>query len=155
MTSLPKRKQLRIKDFDYSDAGAYFVTICTSDRRKVFWSDCRGELCSPENLPLSEVGLIVDREISKIKFVYNNVIVDKYCIMPDHIHLILRIESDENGRTQFAPTLSRIIKQFKGAITKQIGKSVWQRSFYDHKIRNHEDYLEIWEYIENNPCKYL
>lgn len=155
MTSLPKRKQLRIKDFDYSDAGAYFVTICTSDRRKVFWSDCRGELCSPENLPLSETGLIVNKEISKLEFVYNNVNVDKYCIMPDHIHLILRIESEENGRTQFAPTLSRIIKQFKGAITKQIGKSVWQRSFYDHKIRNHEDYLEIWEYIENNPCKYL
>ncbi len=155
MTSLPKRKQLRIKDFDYSDAGAYFVTICTSDRRKVFWSDCRGELCSPENLPLSETGLIVNKEISKLEFIYNNVNVDKYCIMPDHIHLILRIESEENGRTQFAPTLSRIIKQFKGAITKQIGKSVWQRSFYDHKIRNHEDYLEIWEYIENNPCKYL
>ena len=151
---LPRRKSNRLKDYDYS-TGAYFVTICTANRRKVFWSECRGELCSPENLPLSEVGLIVDREISKIKFVYNNVIVDKYCIMPDHIHLILRIESDENGRTQFAPTLSRVIKQFKGSITKQIGKSVWQKSFYDHGIRNKKDYDEIWEYIENNPLKYL
>ena len=68
--------------------------------------------------------------------------------------MILVIDTDENGRTQFAPTVSRIIKQFKGSITKQVGKPIWQKSFYDHRIRNQQDYDEIWQYIENNPLKY-
>ena len=74
--------------------------------------------------------------------------------MPDHIHFIISIMTDENGRTQFAPTISRAIKQFKGSLTKQIGRPIWQKSFYDHGIRNQQDYDEIWEYIENNPLKY-
>ena len=74
--------------------------------------------------------------------------------MPDHIHLIISINSDEFGRTQFAPTISRVIKQFKGSITKQIGRSVWQKSFYEHTIRNSSDFKEIWQYVENNPLKY-
>jgi len=74
--------------------------------------------------------------------------------MPDHIHFIISIHTDENGRTQFAPTISRVMKQFKRSITKQIGRSIWQKSFHDHGIRNQQDYDEIWEYIENNPLKY-
>ena len=71
--------------------------------------------------------------------------------MPNHIHLIVVIQ---NGRTQFAPTISRIIKQFKGKITKQVGFCIWQKSFYDHVIRDEKDYLRICEYIENNPVKW-
>lgn len=74
--------------------------------------------------------------------------------MPDHIHMIIFIMPNENGRTQFAPTLSRIIKQFKGSITKQIGFSIWQKSFNDHIIRNEKSYLEIWKYIDGNPLKF-
>ena len=171
---LPKRKQIRIKDYDYSTPGAYFITVCTANREKIFWSDRRGELCSPAyniqtgdqrsplRIELSDVGKIVDAEIQKINTVYDAVRVDKYCIMPDHIHMILVIDTDENGRTcrgelrspACAPTISRVIKQFKGSITKQIGRPVWQKSFYDHGIRNQQDYDEIWEYIENNPLKY-
>ena len=154
MQELPKRKVIRIKDFDYSTPGAYFITVCTANREEIFWSDRRGELCSPANVPLSDIGLIVDNEIKKLDSVYNAVTVEKYCIMPDHIHLILSIRADENGRTQFAPTISRVIKQFKGSITKRIGRTIWQKSFYDHGIRNQRDYDEIWEYIENNPLKY-
>ena len=86
--------------------------------------------------------------------IYDSVRVDKYCIMPDHIHFILYIDTDETGRTQFAPTISRVTKQFKGSITKQVGRPIWQKSFYDHGIRNQQDYKEIGEYIENNPLKY-
>ena len=134
--------------------------------KKIFWSDRRGELCSPADnvktgdqrsplrVELSDVGKIVDAEIQKINTVYDAVCVDKYCIMPDHIHFILSIDTDENGRTQFAPTISRVIKQFKGSISKQVGRPIWQKSFYDHGIRNQQDYDEIWAYIENNPLKY-
>ena len=68
--------------------------------------------------------------------------------------MILTIDTAADGRTQFAPTVSRVMKQFKGSITKQIGRSVWQKSFYEHGIRNQQDYDEIWEYIHNNPRKY-
>ena len=154
MNNLPKRKPIRIEDYDYSTPGAYFITVCTANREKIFWSDRRGELRSPANVPLSDIGMIVDNEIQKLNTVYDSVRVDKYCIMPDHIHMILTIELDEYRRTQFAPTISRVIKQFKGSITKQVGMPIWQKSFYDHGIRNQQDYNEIWQYIENNPLKY-
>ena len=167
MTEFPKRKSIRIEDYDYSTPGAYFITVCTANREKIFWSDRRGELCSPADtaLPgdhrsplrveLSEIGKTVDREILKLNTIYSAVHVDKYCIMPDHIHLIISIDAEEDGRTQFAPTISRVIKQFKGSLTKQIGRPIWQKSFYEHGIRNQQDYYEIWEYIENNPLKYV
>ncbi len=155
MTELPQRKSIRIYDYDYSTPGAYFITICTANREKAFWSARRGELCSPANIPLSGTGKLVDREIQKLNSVYYAVRVDKYCIMPDHVHILLLIDSDTDGQPQVAPTVSRIIKQFKGSITKQIGRSIWQRSFYEHIVRTQQDYAEIWEYIENNPLKYL
>ena len=154
-SQLPKRKTIRLPDYDYSLPGAYFITVCTANREKLFWSDYRrGELCSPA-VTLTNIGLIVDNEIQKINTIYDAVHVDKYCIMPDHIHFIISISADENGRTQFAPTVSQVIKQFKGSITKQIGKPVWQKSFYDHTIRNQQDYNEIWQYIDNNCLKYI
>ena len=155
MTNIPNRKQNRIEDHDYSSPGAYFITICVKDRIKIFWSARRGELCSPAKIPLSDIGILVDNEIQKLNSIYTAVTVDKYCIMPDHIHLILTIHSDKYGRTQFAPTISRVLKQFKGSITKQLGYSIWQKSFYDHGIRNRHDYDEIYKYIENNPLKYI
>ena len=152
---LPKRKTMRAESCDYSATGAYFVTLCAANREKIFWSDCRGELCSPADVKLANIGIIVDNEIQKLDSVYHAVSVDKYCIMPDHIHIILSIHTDEKGRTQFSPTISRALKQFKGAVTKQVGKPIWQKSFFDHVIRNQQDYDEIWKYIENNPLKYL
>ncbi len=154
MNTLPKRKQIRIENYDYATPGAYFITICTANRQKIFWAHRRGELCSPDNVWLSDIGVVVDKEIQKISTVYETVDVDKYCIMPDHIHLLLVIKAGTDGRTQFAPTISRVVKQFKGALTKQIGRPIWQKSFYEHGIRNQQDYDEIWEYIENNPLKY-
>ena len=154
MMDLPQRKSIRIANYDYSSPGAYFITVCTANREKIFWSSRRGELCSPADVALSDIGIIVDDEIQKLNSIYDAVRIDKYCIMPDHIHMILVIDTDANGRTQFAPTISRIIKQFKGSITKQIRKPIWQKSFYEHGIRNQPDYDEIWTYIENNPLKY-
>lgn len=154
MDKLPKRKRLRVEDLDYSAPGAYFITVCTAKGEKILWSYCRGELCSPADTPLSHIGIIVNKELLKLNTVYAALRVDKYCIMPDHIHMILSIDTDADGRPQVAPTISRVIQQFKGAVTKQAGRSVWQKSFYDHGIRNQQDYAEIGEYIENNPLKY-
>ena len=122
MNELPKRKHIRIEDYDYSTPGAYFITVCTANREKIFWSDRRGELCSPANVPLSDIGIIVDNEIKKLYSVYDAVRVDKYCIMPDHIHFILSIDTDENGRTQFAPTISKVME----AIQRLDCQTGWQ-----------------------------
>ena len=81
--------------------------------------------------------------------------VDNYAIMPNHIHLLLQIHSDVDGRPMAAPTISTVVNQMKGAVSKEIGHSVWQKGFHDHVIRGEEDYREIWQYIEGNPGKWM
>lgn len=148
---LPMRKKLRLEGYDYSSGGAYFVTICTNNRKHIFWDVGANCVRPHEPIPLSPIGRLIDDEIQKLNSVYENVFVDKYCIMPDHIHMILMIETDESRRTQFAPTISRVIKQFKGAISKQVGYSFWQKGFVDRIIRDDKMYQGIWKYIDENP----
>ena len=82
--------------------------------------------------------------------------IDTYVIMPNHVHMIVQIESEDGPMWASAPTqsVSARIRSFKTLVSKQIGTSIWQRSFYDHVIRNEEDYLHIWQYIDNNPAKW-
>lgn len=115
---LTKRKKIRLGGYDYSSCGAYFVTICITDKHKLLWNVGANCVRLHETPPLSDIGKTIDAEIQRLDSIYVNVAVEKYCIMPDHIHMILFIVPDESGRTQFAPTLSRIIKQFKGSIMK-------------------------------------
>ncbi len=142
------RKRIRLPNYDYSSCGVYFLTICTRNRDHIFWRT--GAQMDPAEVYLSEVGELVCSEIRKISSVYPAVSIDKYCIMPDHIHLLLRICAMQST----VPSVSRIVQQFKGSITKQLGKSIWQKSYMDHVIRNEADYLVRWNYIENNPVKY-
>ena len=154
MTNLLKRQSIRIGDYDYSTPGAYFITVCTANREKIFWNSVGADIIRPQNLPLSSIGKIVEQGILQMESHYQNVTVDKYCVMPDHVHLILRIESDMDGRMISAPTVSTIVGSMKRWVSRQIGRPIWQKSFYDHGIRNQQDYNEIWQYIENNPLKY-
>ena len=149
-----RRNRIRLENYDYSSDGAYFITICIGKNDISLWetvaANCVRQNVTPE---LSVIGKLIDKEILKIETIYDSITVDKYCIMPDHIHMILFI--DTKCRTQFAPTISRVVKQFKGAVTKQLGFSIWQKSFNDKIIRNEKAYLEIWRYIDENPIKYL
>lgn len=161
------RKNLRLDNYDYSQNGAYFVTVCTKNRVCLFWqqqnkyppiepnSPVVGANCvrPQKRIQLSEYGKIVKNELYKINSIYDNTIkISKFVIMPNHIHMIIDIDNPNIGRTQFAPTISRVIKQFKGKVTKQIGFSPWQRSYNDHIIRNRNEYAAYWRYIENNPA---
>ena len=149
----PSRKNIRLENYDYSTAGYYFITICTKDKAETLSNIVVGANCVRPKL--SEVGKVIEYEMQKLTNIYERVCVDKYVIMPNHVHLIIIISDDINsGRTQFAPTLPRIIKQFKGSITKQLGRKIWQSSFYDRIIRNEKEYLQICKYIENNPIKW-
>ena len=105
-------------------------------------------------LPLTRNGQIVEQAINNITSHYSNVIVEKYCIMPNHIHLLLLFLPDENGRIISAPTLSTVIGQMKRWVSKEIGKSIWQKSYIDRIIDSDKAYEAVWQYIDNNPRKW-
>lgn len=148
----PERKKIRLQEYDYSTAGAYFITICVKDRRRILWDSVGADSIRPNSFRLSEYGLIVETAIKNISVYYENISVDKFSIMPDHIHLII---SSTDGRMISAPTMSRVVGQMKRWVSKESGISFWQKSYYDHIIRNENDYAEIWEYIERNPQMWI
>lgn len=125
--------------------------ICTKNRKSLFWSVGTIFDRQQKESKLTEIGEIIDSEISRLSDIYEYIAIDKYVIMPNHVHMIIMIHG---GRPEVAPTLSRVIQQFKGAVSKQAGFPVWQKSFYDHIIRDENDYLEIWDYIDTNPAKW-
>ena len=153
---LPTRKNTRLKNFDYSYEGAYFITICTQNHAQIL-SEIVGE-GSP--LPqLTHQGEIAEKIILSVNQKYPTVKVDKFVIMPNHIHIIFVIDS--NGRGNPSPTISTVIGWLKYSITKTINQyfgkgqnKIFQRSFYDHIIRDRDDYLKIWNYIDQNPHKW-
>lgn len=151
---LPQRKPNRLPCFDYSIPGAYFITICTKERKCVFWDNVGASIARPQKPTLSWCGRIVDAAIRSIPTHYPAITMDHYVVMPNHIHLLLQINTDRDGRPMVAPTISCIVQQFKGVVTKQIGYSIWQKLFHDHVIRGENDYLKIWQYIDDNPAKW-
>ena len=151
---LPKRKQNRLTKYDYSTPNAYFITICTKNRKNLFWRDAEIIIDRPKNVLLADLGIIVQRSIENISKHYPAISVDHYVIMPNHIHLLLQINTDVSGRSMIAPTISTVVRLMKGTVTKQAGFPVWQKGFYDHVIRNDNDYRDIWNYIEGNPSKW-
>ena len=151
---LPKRKQKRLTEYDYSTPNAYFITVCTAKRKNLFWKDVGAVIDRPKNVPLTNLGIIAQRSIENITIHYSAISVDHYVIMPNHIHLLLQINTDADGRSMIAPTISTVVRLMKGTVSKQAGFPVWQKGFYDHVIRNEKDYREIWNYIEDNPTKW-
>ena len=144
--------------------GMYFITICTHKKLPLF-----GEIKN-KKMRLNNLGKIVDREVLKIASHYQNIQIDKYIIMPNHIHMIIAIlETDENNtmeRINPFPTIKydipNVIGKFKAGVTRNAGnafmhsakKGIWQRSFHDHIIHGEKDYQKLWEYIDTNPLKW-
>ena len=151
---MPSRKQNRLAEYDYSSPNAYFLTICTNDRKNLFWRDVGAISDRPEDVPLTSLGELVRQCIENIPGHYPSVTVDHFVIMPNHIHLLLQIHASPDGRSMSAPTISRVLRLMKYTVSKQVGFPVWQKGFYDHVIRNADDYRDIWNYIEQNPAKW-
>jgi len=134
------RKRNRIPNFDYSLPNYYYLTLCTHNRNCYFGK--------PDQL--NDIGITVKSHIERLDTSYPQVRVDKYVVMPNHIHMILVLEGKKT------PEIPHIISQFKGAVSKEIrkkypGLQLWQRSYYDHVIRDQLGYEQIWLYIEGNP----
>ena len=139
MADLPKRKPLRLKGHDYSETGAYFLTVCTQDKKHIL-STVVADPGNAAAVRLKPIGKIAESCIKTIPG------IDKYVIMPNHIHMIIQ---KTNGKS-----ISSDIRSFKTLVTKKAGRSVWQTSYYDHIIRNDEDYAEKWQYIDENPTRW-
>ena len=161
---LPYRKPNRISGYDYSQNGAYFITICTQDRKKILSKITVGTPVpgcpNPPVLELLWHGKIADKYIQQMHTFYDYISIDKYVIMPDHIHLLISINEPFGHPGTGVPTkrtssLARFVGSFKRFCNKEYGNNIWQSRYHDHVIRNRQDYDEIWQYIENNPRKYL
>jgi REP element-mobilizing transposase RayT len=148
---LSTRKPNRLKNYDYSQSGYYFITICIKDKHELLWRSVVGARIARPSL--SGIGEVVEKSIENIPHIYKSVTVDKYVVMPNHVHLILII-GDTHGRALRAPTISMVINQMKGYVSKQIGYSIWQKLFHDHIIRNEADFMRIWKYIDENPMNW-
>ena len=164
---LPKRKQIRLPEYDYSSPGAYFVTICTHNRRCLLSDIAVGALheAPAVSVKLTEIGQVVDEVIQSLTARYPNLTIDHYVIMPNHVHLLLRIEVGRALRE--APLradgtrslLSKAVGYLKMNSSKRIHENhpeiqIWQRGYYEHVIRGEKEYLEIWEYIDANPARW-
>ena len=152
---LPKRKPNRIPHFDYSTPGAYFVTICTQDKAPLLSTVVGGGALDAPDVRLSRYGEIAQKYILSGNRI-PGVTVDKFVIMPNHIHLILLVEADASTGTSRAPSptnavIPHFVSTLKRFCHRDFGKKIFQRSYHDHVIRNEASYQKIWQYIDNNP----
>ena len=150
----PHRKPLRSHFIDYSKMGVYFITVNTHPRRNHFWVTTDEMYDTPNDIRLNAIGKIAEDTLLQIPSHYPHVTVDAYVIMPDHIHMLLRICAPDIGDDRGRKSISTVINQWKGIVTKTIGTSIWQKLFYDHVIRNDEDYESTLHYIYHNPLKW-
>ena len=154
MTENKFRKRIRLEGYDYSTPGAYFVTICTLNRENILWDEVGADIVRLDSLPLSYAGKLVEKAVLQMPDYYNNISVDKYVIMPDHVHLLVTITGSDSRVVSAPTTLSKAVGSMKRWVSKQFGRSIWQKSFFEHSIRNQHDYDDVYTYIENNPLKY-
>ncbi len=170
-SKLPGRKSTRLKSFDYSTTGAYFITICTHNRKNILSRIVRTEnreiidlsvgegLAPPEyRSELKPCGMIADEQLKLIENRYPSVTIEDYVIMPNHIHIIIYLHEEAGGASP-SPTLDDVVCAFK-SLTSRICKQrlgvdkMFQRSYADHIIRNYDDYEKHVKYIHDNPMRW-
>ena len=158
----PSRKSHRLPEYDYSNTGYYFVTICIRDRKCIL-----GNITN-DTVQLNDAGKIIEDMWQELPVRFLNIELGEFVVMPNHIHGIIMImdQIKDVGATSGRPrtrsiTLGSIMGYFKHQSAKRInilhntlGRSLWQRSFYDHVIRNDMDLLRVQEYISNNPLQW-
>ena len=157
MSDAPERKRTRLKNYDYSAPGSYFVTVCTRDKSHLLGRIVGNGACDIPHIALSGYGKVLDGKIAFMAHRYPHISVDKYVIMPNHFHLLITIKEFSGALETAAPynnELSKFISLLKRYCNREYGKNIWQSSFNDHIVRGDEDYLAIWRYIDENIQKW-
>ena len=167
MDELKKRKTPRYQSFDYNSVGVYFITICTQNRRSILSLVVGTGVLDCPQIELTQYGEIADKYIKQLNDFYEHLSVEKYVIMPNHIHFLLWVKENKNktdngqSRTPVPTNIERansacsqFVSTFKRFCNKEYGNNIWQKSFYDHIIRNREDYEAHVKYILENPIRW-
>ena len=152
---MPRRRSLRLKGYDYSQAGVYFVTICAHGKVCLF-----GDVIGSE-MKVNELRRKVQAVWNGLPVHYPHVATDAFVVMPNHVHGVIVIRAGLKPAPTARHGLSEIIRGFKTFSARMInefrktsGTPVWQRNYYEHIIRNDADYDRIAEYIDNNPQRW-
>lgn len=158
----PNRKHTRLKNYDYSRKGAYFVTVCTAGRKNLLSeiSYPVGRGLAPAEIHLTACGQIIKEELEALPMRFPTVRLEKYVIMPNHIHLLLMLRDETAGASPH-PTLMQIMGVFKSLTTRKQdmktgrqGEKLWQTSYHEHIVRDENDFLFHWTYIDQNPARW-
>ena len=145
---MQKRKHPRLKQYDYSQPGVYFITFCTKNRELLLSGITQPDSYAPAVTRLTDIGRIVEGELRELPI---GISLDKWVIMPNHVHLLVTIEQTSEAKTE----LSQFVRKVKSKSSHAAGRPLWQSSFYEHVVRGEKDYLEIWDYIDQNPAKWI
>lgn len=153
---LPRRKSLRLRDYDYARVGMYFMTICAHDRACLFGS------ILADKMHMNELGSVIENCWNALPERHPQISLDAFVVMPNHVHGIVVIEAAEPGAMNRAPTLGEVVRAFKARCTRAWNAAthrpghatLWQRNYHEHVIRNASDLTRIREYIENNPAQW-
>ena len=151
----PHRKPNRLPCFNYNTPGAYFLTVCTENKLPILSRIVGGGALDAPQVHLTKIGQTVQKYITSGNRIHG-ITVDKYVIMPNHIHLILLVDGQYAADASIPANsmIPHFISALKRFCHRDVGKKFFQRSYYDHVIRNKEDYLMIWQYIDNNPARW-
>jgi len=168
LKELPQRKNIRLHGYDYSRSGMYFLTVCVKDKHEMLGRAVVGDgVLDVPFVQLSEYGNIVKKHIVTIGAHCNHITIQKYVIMPNHIHILLSINDDKekhealfysNGTSRTPSPTNAVIPSFVSTLKRFVNKecefSLFQRSYHDHVIRNEDEYRNICHYISDNPAKW-
>lgn len=154
--NLPKRKHPRLDEYDYSAAGLYFITICTQDRQRLLSHIAVGRGLAPAervDVQYTLFGAIAEQQLLLLEDRYCHLAIDRYVIMPDHIHVIMILHDDE---AEYMTDVNNTAQCRAGACSRRddFAGKLFQTSFYEHIIRRQEDYDEIAQYISENPIRW-
>ena len=142
------RRPLRLKGYDYSRGGYYFLTICVKNRRCMLGQIVGADVPIGPQVRFSPLGQTVHEVLKGMPQ------VEKFVIMPNHLHLIVRLESGPMGTSAPTGGIPALVRYLKRQVTQRCGEPIWQRSYYDHIIRDENDYLRVWAYIDANPAQW-
>ena len=182
------RKELRLREFSYSEKAAYFITICCRGGEHLLCeieAETPGELRavgvgvlddpSPAGLKTpgfkriyTKIGIIVENKLEEMSEKFSGAALEKYVLMPNHLHLLLSVDLEKGssrtptptgfcgtGQKRFNERVPAFVSYFKRSTNRSSGMEIWQRGYYDHVVRDYPDYCRIWNYIDNNPCRWF
>ena len=182
------RKELRLKEFSYSENAAYFITICCKGGRHLL---CEIEADAPDQLRsvgvgvpddpsltgcktpgfkriYTKTGIIVENKLKEMSEQFSGTALEKYVLMPNHLHLLLSVDLEKGSSGTPTPTglsgtdqkrsnerVPAFVSYLKRSTNRSSGMEIWQRGYYDHVVRDYPDYCRIWNYIGNNPYRWF